>query len=195
MYFINTDATNKINVNCLIIVMQFHLHIHPDEKGNVCLDIRAHYIKLLSCQSCLHFVYTNLFIVHIIKFIATMPAKLSFSVHSVLQLNRKLHFDLQVTPAPKRDPDWIWTGAVSSRKAPRSSETAKLQIARRRGEVMDRASPALFIIIGIIGITARWPSVLTLSSRLWKVAGRAAGARSGKNPRMLVACNRRTWAN
>lgn len=109
-----------------------------------------------------------------------------------------MRFDLQVRLAPKREPDWTWTEAVSSRKAPRSSGTARSRTARHRGEVMDRVTPASSIIIGIIGsIKARyrWHSAPIPSSRLWRVVGRAAGVRSGKSQRMPAACSLRIRAS
>lgn len=115
---------------------------------------------------------------------------INFSICLVNASNSIEIFVSQVTLAPQRDPDWTWTEADNSRKAPRSSEIARSRIVRRRGGVMDRVSLASSTTIGIIGTTARyrWRSAPTLSSRLWKVVGRAAGARNGKNRRMPAAC-------
>lgn len=94
-------------------------------------------------------------------------------------LSEKTFF--QITVSWRRGLDWTWTGAVSSRKAPRSSGTTT---AVRRHDAVNKSSRVSSTTIATIDTPLRWRSVRTSSSRPWKAGGAATGARNGKSRKM-----------
>lgn len=89
----------------------------------------------------------------------------------------------QIADLWKRDPDWTWTGAVSSRKAPRSSGTTT---AVRRHDAVNKPILVSSIIIGIIGTPLRWRNVHTSFSQPWRAGGVGIEAKNGKSQKMPV---------